>query len=364
MAATRISALLVVAGLSLGASWWTPPLIRAIESGDRERVELLLRLGFDPNVEHRLTQPGHAGASFRVTPLVMAAGAGDTAMVELLIARGADPHWDDGRFTPLEWAIRFGHPETARRLWGLSDGKTYAARVGTSLPLAMRVGDEATRDFILERVGPASCAAAQALSTLAREGAPRQPGELARVRELLDAGVRPTPEGVQAAAVAQRTEMLELLLVRGDADGYLMGCKGTPVAGPQPHLRGALMASVVTLAPEMVQLLLERGADPNTRSGGGITPAMQLAKLYYFKKAYAQPPNSDGPVPSPSPYHELHFAPMLQMLLDHGADLSLRDDAGRGVIDYLNPDDDHDYAYKRAWLERLGAAAPAAPAAP
>jgi ankyrin repeat protein len=124
------------------------------------------------------------------------------------------------------------------------------------------------------------------------------------------------------------------------------------------------MGSVVTSAPEMVRLLLERGADPNMRNGGGITPAMQFADLYYFKKVYARPPYSDAPVPSPSPYHELHFVPIMELLVEHGADLSLRDDEGRGVLDYLHPDDDHDYAYKRAWLERLGAAPPAAVPSP
>jgi ankyrin repeat protein len=351
--------LALAAGLGVASACSRDPLVAAALEGDRVRAERLLARGLDPNAVETLTQPGHSGASFRVTPLVAAAGRGDVALIELLVARGADPHWNDGNFTAFEWAIRFGHGGAARRLGALSDGETYAARAAASLPLALRVGDRETLAFILERVGAESCRAADALPPLARGGVPSD-AEL--VSALLDRGVRPTPEAAQAAAERERRDILERLLERAEARGWLAGCGG-PAPGVQraagPLLRGALVASVLGLRLEMVRLLLERGADPNAPDAEGRTAVMLLAQHIYLQKVYAAPPYAEAPLPVPSEYHRLWFAPLFELLVGAGADLGLRDRAGRSVLDYLNPADDHDYALKRRLLEeRMAAAAP------
>ena len=58
-------------------------------------------------------------------------------------------------------------------------------------------------------------------------------------------------------------------------------------------------------------------------------------------------------MPSPSPYHEKWFVPLFELLRAHGAELSLRDAAGRTAADHV-PTDDHDRALKRELLTPRG----------
>jgi ankyrin repeat protein len=345
---TACGLLAVVALCGATGSCGRPPLFEAVRRGDATEVERLLRAGADPNQVVEVTQQGHSGATFHLTPLTLAAQRGDVALIERLVAAGADPHRQDDGFSAFEWAIRSEQPEAARRLWELSDGTTYAARGDVHIPLALRMGDAATLDFVLEQVGSDHCQAAAALTPLARSGARASEGELHHVRTLIERGVRPTPEALQWAAQQARPQMATLLLDRAERDGWLTGCVGEPWPASDP-LAGALRASLLSLEIEMVGLLLERGADPNVRDPGGVTPAMLLARHVYLKRIYARPPHADPPLASPSPYHERWFAPLLGLLLTHGADLSLRDAAGRTAADYV-PGDDHDRAVKLALL--------------
>jgi len=142
--------------------------------------------------------------------------------------------------------------------------------------------------------------------------------------------------------------MVNLLLDRGEQVGWLTDC-----AVPYPNfdpLAGSLRSSILSLDIEMAKLLLERGADPNARDAYGRTATMWLARHIYLKEAYARPPHSGQSQPSPSPYHERWFVSFLDLLLVHGADLSLRDDGGLTAADQL-PDDDHDRVIKRALLQ-------------
>lgn len=342
-----LRALVFLALLGASGSCGSDPVYEAVKQGDVTEVERLLAAGADPNQVVRFTQSGHSGATFYLTPLVIAAQHGDVAMIERLVAAGADPHWHDDQFTAFEWAIRFEHPEAARRLWELSDGTTYASRGATHIPLAMRMDDQATLDFILEKVGVDGCEAASALMPLARNGSKGTEGDIHYVRALLERGVHSTAEALHWAVREARPQMVSLLLDRGDEKDWLTDCY-VPFPGFEP-LGSSLRMSVTSLEIDMAKLLLERGADPNARDAKGATALISLAREVYLKEIYARPPYAEQILPSPSPYHEKWFAPLFELLLAHGADLSLRDAEGRTAADYV-PDDDHDRVVKRALL--------------
>ena len=141
--------------------------------------------------------------------------------------------------------------------------------------------------------------------------------------------------------------MLALLLDHGERDGWLLHCAGGDTS--LDPLAGAVRMSLGSLEIEMLALLLERGADPNERLPNGETPLMLLARQVYLKEIYGRPPYVPEVLGSPSPYYERWFAPMLALLLEHGADPSLRDHAGLRAADHV-PSDDHDREFKRAAL--------------
>jgi ankyrin repeat protein len=87
-----------------------PLVLRAVDGGRIDAVNLVLDLGFDPDVMDE------------VTAFQSAAGRGDEALVRLLLRRGAsltirEPFYDG---TPVEWAEFFDHPHIRHLL--LSEG--------------------------------------------------------------------------------------------------------------------------------------------------------------------------------------------------------------------------------------------------
>ncbi|MFI9610638.1 ankyrin repeat domain-containing protein [Streptomyces sp. NPDC052023] len=90
----------------------TTPLYAAAVNGDTAVVRTLLAAGAAPDTES-------AGAGAEGTPLCAAACWGHTGTVRELLAHGADPalREDAGTgLTPLEWALRVPHPQTAEAL--------------------------------------------------------------------------------------------------------------------------------------------------------------------------------------------------------------------------------------------------------
>jgi ankyrin repeat protein len=349
----RALGLLVLLALGTSASCSSDPVYDAVKRGDAAELDRLLVAGADPNRVTTFTQSGHSGATFQLTPLAIAAQRGDVATIERLVAAGADPTWDDGRFTAFEWAIRFEHPDAARRLWELSDGASYASRGAVHIPLALRMGDQATLDFVLEQVGVDGCDAASALMPLARRGSKGTEGDIRHVRALLDRGVHPTAEALHWAVREARPQMVDLLLDAGERRGWSTDCfVEFPDFDP---LGSSLRLAVVGLEIDMVRHLLERGADPDARDAKGATALMWLTREVYLKETYARPPYSEQVLASPSPYHEKWFVPLFDLLMAHGADPSLRDLEGRTAADYV-PDDDHDRALKLALLRAAGGA--------
>ncbi|MFD7435411.1 ankyrin repeat domain-containing protein [Streptomyces sp. NPDC059861] len=90
----------------------TTPLYAASVHGATDVVRTLLEAGAAPDAES-------AGVGAEGTPLCAAACWGHTGTVRELLAHGADAGLrEDGGtgLTPLEWALRGPHPETAEAL--------------------------------------------------------------------------------------------------------------------------------------------------------------------------------------------------------------------------------------------------------
>ncbi|KUF15919.1 ankyrin repeat domain-containing protein [Streptomyces silvensis] len=88
------------------------PLYEASVNGRAEVARLLLAAGAAPDTESR-------GLGAEGTPLCAAACWGHTETVRVLLEHGADPNLreEDGTgSTPLHWANRGPHPETAALL--------------------------------------------------------------------------------------------------------------------------------------------------------------------------------------------------------------------------------------------------------
>jgi ankyrin len=82
-------------------------LIEAAEKGNRTQLEILLKVGINPNA---VTGPWDKSA------LIYAVGNGDVEMVRVLLDAGAYPNQKAGGYTPLGLAAKKGHARIAELL--------------------------------------------------------------------------------------------------------------------------------------------------------------------------------------------------------------------------------------------------------
>jgi uncharacterized protein len=132
-----------------GPNYSEQDLIRAVASGNKANIELMLRAGISANAKDEQGQ----------SALTMAAALPNTDIAELLIAHGADVNAgsQDGA-TPLMAAMMTGHKETAKVLLRKGADVNASAPVGSPtlqhmpmLFLAIAIGDvEITRLLIEE----------------------------------------------------------------------------------------------------------------------------------------------------------------------------------------------------------------------
>lgn len=207
-------------------------IFEAVFAGDAERVAELLDGGYDSDMR---------GDPDGWTLLHAAAFTGDSEMVELLLSRGADPALtspaSEGR-TPLEVAFHFGHEKAADLLVsygggdGPEEGKEWSDYPGWAAGAEGGGEDEGAGFDPAEESSEGGVFEAVFA------------GDVERVAELLDGGYDPD--------------------MRNDPGGWTL-----------------LHAAAFTGDPEMVELLLSRGADtaPTAPASEGETP---LGVAFYF----------------------------------------------------------------------------------
>ncbi|MEA2900806.1 MAG: uncharacterized protein QOH36_693 [Actinomycetota bacterium] len=132
---------------SVGDGGSTPVYVAALRE-DPAVVRLLLEAGADPNRES--TGDGEG------TPLCAAASWGKSEVIHELLAHGADPNQRESGvggsagYSPLLWASRGGHHETARMLLEVGADPNADAEGDTPLCFAVEHGSVAVVRVLLD----------------------------------------------------------------------------------------------------------------------------------------------------------------------------------------------------------------------
>jgi ankyrin repeat protein len=315
---------LVEAGANVNAkeSWGgTTPLMWAVSEGHADAARLLIDAGADVNARSHYVAAAN-GRGFE----------GRTPVANSADAKAAD--FASGWLTPLMLAAREGDVELARILVGARADIDAAAGDGkTALSLAIFNGNYDVASFLVDNKADVNKAEAQRYTPLFwavdrrnMETAPNFPwmvtaDPMPLIRKLLDAGANPN-------ALVNNTPRARMR-------------EGSPrIVFATPLMRAAFAADL-----ELVTLLLERGADPKIISRDGETMLEAAAGLGFIHGYHRG--KSDGerlqvvrtfvelgndvnhqddygitPLMAAGNYGNV---PVIQYLIDAGADLSAHD---------------------------------------
>jgi uncharacterized protein len=306
----EIASLLIQAGAKPNAadSNGVTPLLLACANGNESIANLLIRAGADPSLAR----------ATGVTPLMMAARTGTTAIVQLLLERGANVNAAEGTHqqTALMWAVAEGHTAIVRLLLGKGadvHARTPArqTRVAVSGQFA---GGECCLPNYVGGFTPLLFAVQQGQSDAARllleAGADvnetAADGSSALVLAIDSAPVVSDRVSRTALTAHATQEAMARFLIERNADVNLHG------AG-----RTALHSAVQRKMPEIVQLLLAKGANPNARLE---------RRLPAVSRDVAQQNGLDGNPIGATPFWlaaSFGDAPIMRALLEAGADPTL-----------------------------------------
>jgi uncharacterized protein len=242
----------VNAANDLGAT----PLWAACQNGSATMVRALLAAGANPN----------AALLKGETPLMMAARSGNPGVVEQLVSKGANPNARGPRGqTALMWAVSQKHPDVVRAL--LAHGADFRLRTETWKQM-MAVPPHGHPEYNRE----IPFGSDTALLFAARVG------DLASAKLLVAAGADVNDAdawGVTATVLAAHSdyrEVVEFLLEKG-ADPNLAAAGFT-----------ALHNAIMHRDEQMVSALLARGANPNTPLRTW-TPTRRSSRDFHFTPA-------------------------------------------------------------------------------
>ncbi len=218
---------------------------------------------------------------------------GDHQKVAELLERGANPNTErSGGLTVLHWASKGGHVKVMRLLIDKGANVNARASDGKFTPLV-----EAAASF-----------EPQAMKLLLDAGAKPDGFELAKacwlgrtetVKVLLDAGVSPNA-GIASAAQGRHVEVVQMLLDKGANANVISESGNTPL-----HM-AALQGG-----PLVVALLLRAGAAPNTVNKEGKSPLHMAIHPDQDRGGYAE---------------------IVQLLLQAGADADTKSGDGNAAL--------------------------------
>ncbi len=282
------------------------PLFRAAMYGKTEMVTLLLGKGADPNARN---QDGEM-------PLHSPSQHNELEVVELLLTHGADPNARDHHgHTPLHWTSYFDHPDMARLL------VKYGAQVDAfrsdngSTALAETVADKgnniAMARALLDLGADVNAVDSRGRSVLdlaLKRGAPKELIALLKSRgaksaQDLDPGEVKTRGSERNYFFLNTKSPIHVAAAKGELDNVkeLLAQRPEDVkAQDEKNQYTPLHWAAANGHVEVMQYLIEHGADISARDKNGTTPIHLAAENDQIEA--------------------------LKFLLDHGADVGARND--------------------------------------
>ena len=299
-----------------------PRLLTAAATGDTAAVRNLIAGGAD------VTARRADGA----TALLWAAHRDDLTMVDLLLGAGADVNAaDDNGVTPLERAAENASSAMVEKLLAAGASPHVARNSGlTPLMTAARTGHLGVAETLLRHGADVNAATAETRSTaLMWAVAGSHP---AVVRALLGAGADPrasTADGFTPLLYATHNGDIAMAdaLVAAGVDVNDTGVDGT-------H---ALVYAIVVGHDEFALQLLRRGADPNGSMGGVRALHAAVGSVTTWHGDWRRR-HGDSRRRSPFGRRGLHASralPLVEALLEHGADPNARITTSAMLMDYI-----------------------------
>jgi ankyrin repeat protein len=313
------------------------PLWLASTNGDTEMIRTLLAGGADANEQLPLGR----------TPLMLAARTGNPEAVQVLIDGGADVNARETArgTTPLMWAADQGHVEVARVL--IRNGAEVAAVSAPAERNARNnIGKENDPRTAVRRQVEAILNAQQSpdLGTLRPvSGLPGQLQREATGQDSTPAVTQAVPQAIDEAAPPAADAPAEAR--PGDADFQGFDRRTQEVDRDGGELTPLVYAARAN-AMEVVQVLLDSGADVNQATGYGWTPLLaatqnrnyQMAAFLIENGADVNMANDGGWTPLylatdnrniedgdyPTRIPDMDDMAYIKLLLDSGADTNAR----------------------------------------
>jgi ankyrin repeat protein len=268
LACTNANAAMVEALLAAGAKpnpsdpSHEIPLMLCARTGNAQAVRALLANGAEVNA---------ANSERGQTALMWAAAQKHPEVVRELIEAGADIHArSNGGFTPLLFAVRAGDSESSEILLAAgADIEVIGPRGMTPLVLASASGHEALGIFLLEKGADPNARdedGATALHYSALMGITALNG--VRYANYVDHIFRPSLDELASALLAHgadpNVQFENMPSLGGDREPIGIG------ASP-------LLLAAATPDPDLMQILVEAGADPLLPTTANLTPLMVAA---------------------------------------------------------------------------------------